>query len=375
MKSNLSQKIEKFINDEWVKLNQNQITPWAFFSSGKPFHFKTFYGKDISHQGIKYDSSIQSSFWNSYIPPFIEDIVLRSIKYTVTLCKEKQQLSRIPLEEAEELLKSLSAKAYKRMAKIDQALRGNGSPESVSRYDFSYKQTEMEVFITKAVVSEKAMIKKQLWVNKDNEGLKGKPPVFFENIIWLCQNYKKYRTPIILFIIFIVLSTLYKYKDPVLYVGGTVISVFKPQGQEKEIDNDSILPKIKTQLRNTNGNYASEVMEQPKKINIIFTKLFDSISTAIENRDRSALLKLFHPNFQGRSHKGYYGRDKEIDLIFAIEDIRYKYVRIIENIHKGKFRVEVSVNKRGEIFSAKYDLTKEGDKWLIEKRIDVLAKE
>lgn len=166
MKNNLSQKIEKFINDEWIKLDQNQITPWAFMTAGPPFHCKTFYGKDINYQGIEYEGSSQHVFWGRYIEPFIEDIVGRSIDYIVTLCKEKEQSPEAPLEEAEKLLKTLSAKAYKRMADIDQKLRGKGYPQSVKKRDVFSEQAAMDAFITKAVIAEKAMFKKTLWINE-----------------------------------------------------------------------------------------------------------------------------------------------------------------------------------------------------------------
>ena len=46
--SPLSPVMEKFVRDEWTKLESSQITPWAFFNSGPPMRVKDFYGRDIS---------------------------------------------------------------------------------------------------------------------------------------------------------------------------------------------------------------------------------------------------------------------------------------------------------------------------------------
>ena len=166
MESNLYHKIEKFINDEWIKLDQNQITPWISMTAGPAFHCKTFYGKDINYQVDEYNGSLQHVFWNRYIEPFIEDIVARAIEYTVTLCKKKNQSSKAPLNEVEKLLKSLSVKTYERMADIDQRLRGKGNPQFVKKRDTFSEQSAMEDLITKAVAKEKNMIKKMLWIRE-----------------------------------------------------------------------------------------------------------------------------------------------------------------------------------------------------------------
>ena len=52
------------------------------------------------------------------------------------------------------------------MADIDQKLRGKGYPQSVKKRDVFSEQVAMEAFITKAVVAEKAMFKKNLWINE-----------------------------------------------------------------------------------------------------------------------------------------------------------------------------------------------------------------
>jgi len=69
--------IEKLVEDEWVKLERDQITPWAFMTAGPPFRVKDFYWREISYQGIEFEGSPCEVFWGRYIEPFLEDIVQR----------------------------------------------------------------------------------------------------------------------------------------------------------------------------------------------------------------------------------------------------------------------------------------------------------
>ena len=157
--------IAKFIEDEWVELERNQITPWAFLTAGPPFHCKDFYGKEIAYQGISFEGSPRNVFWGRYIEPFLEDIAERTIQETIRLAIEKGLNAIEPLNEVSGLLKSVASRAYDRMAVIDQRLLGKGFPENEPRREVDAEFASMEDFINQRITAELAMTKRKYWNN------------------------------------------------------------------------------------------------------------------------------------------------------------------------------------------------------------------
>ena len=133
MPTNLYPVLSKLVEDEWVKLDRNQITPWAFMTAGPAFRCKDFYGREIAYQGIKFEGSPRQVFWGRYIEPFLEDLVHRVVEETLRLASGRKQNVQQPLAEVGSLLKSVAQRAYRRMADIDQRLRGEGFPNSVPK--------------------------------------------------------------------------------------------------------------------------------------------------------------------------------------------------------------------------------------------------
>jgi len=120
----LNHVINKFINDEWEKLNRNQIIPWSFLTSKGGLSCKDFYGREIHYGGVKFEGSPREVFWNGYIEPFLEDITYRAIDFTINICKDKEEKIQEPLLETDRQLKSLVRKTYASMADVDRRLRG-----------------------------------------------------------------------------------------------------------------------------------------------------------------------------------------------------------------------------------------------------------
>ena len=165
MTSPLHPIISKIIEDEWVKLDRNQITPWAFLTAGPQFSCKDFYGKKIAYQGIGFEGSPRNVFWSRYIEPFLEDIVERTVQETARLATDKQQSVSEPLSEVSNLLKSVARRAYDRMVVIDQRLLGNGFPENVSCRNVDAEFASMANFIDQRVSAELAMTKRKFRIN------------------------------------------------------------------------------------------------------------------------------------------------------------------------------------------------------------------
>jgi hypothetical protein len=150
--------VEKFVDDAWIRLNNEQITPWAFLNAGPAFTCKDFYGRTISYQGIAFDGSPRQVFWGRYIEPFLEDITDKVVVETLRLSVDKQQDATLALAETSGLLKSLVRRAYRRMAEIDRRLRGNGNPESVPLRSTESEVASTEQFIDRRIGSEIAML-------------------------------------------------------------------------------------------------------------------------------------------------------------------------------------------------------------------------
>jgi GUN4-like/CHAT domain len=154
--------LSKLVEDEWVRLDQNQITPWAFMTAGPLFRCQSFYGMEIAYQGIRFEGTPRDVFWGRYIEPFLEDIVQRVLAETLKLSAEKKQNAQRPLAEVSDLLRSLVQRAYSHMANIDQQLRGGGFPDSVSKRNMDSELISMENFIDERVKAEIVMLRPEL---------------------------------------------------------------------------------------------------------------------------------------------------------------------------------------------------------------------
>lgn len=157
--------LEKFVDDAWIRLDREKITPWAFMTAGPQFKVTDFYGKTISYQNIEFEGSPRHVFWGRYIEPFIEDIVDIATKEALRLANEKHQDPKLVLAEAAGLLKSLARRAYRRMAEIDQRLRGKETPGNLRLRDTTPEQTSIDSFIDRRIIAESAMCKPKLRIN------------------------------------------------------------------------------------------------------------------------------------------------------------------------------------------------------------------
>lgn len=151
--------IFKFINDEWERLNRNQIIPWSFLTTGSGLSCKDYYGNEIIYAGIKFEGSPRNVFWNRYIEPFLEEISYKAIDLTINICKEKEEKIREPLLETGVQLKSLVRKAYASMADVDRRLSGRGYPQNVAKKDIDTEIAAMDKFIDARIQSEISMSK------------------------------------------------------------------------------------------------------------------------------------------------------------------------------------------------------------------------
>lgn len=158
--------IEKSVDDAWLVLEREQITPWTFMTAGSRFQVTDFYGRTISYQGVLFEGSPRQVFWSRYIEPFLEDLVGRVINDTLRVAIDRNQDARLCLPEAAGLLKSVARRAFARMADIDRRLLGQGNPLSVPLRNTASELAAIEEFIDRRVTAELAMIRPRFKVNQ-----------------------------------------------------------------------------------------------------------------------------------------------------------------------------------------------------------------
>lgn len=158
MSSPLYGLIQKFVEDEWIRLDREQITPWVFLTAGPPFQVKDFYGQAISYQGISFEGSPRQVFWGRYIEPFLEDLGLRTLDEVLRIAANRKQDPQLPLKEATGLLASVIRRAFTRMADIDRRLRGRGFPSSVPVMDVEGNIASVEHFLYERLGAELQML-------------------------------------------------------------------------------------------------------------------------------------------------------------------------------------------------------------------------
>ncbi len=147
----------KRIEDAILALDKNQVTPWAFLNSGKPFQVKTCDNTLISYQGIAFEGSPETVFWSRYIEPFLEKLCMEEISAAVTMAKERGVDGVELLSEVQSLFLGGFAKVYARMAAIDRRLRGRGFPEKTQPRSTAAEQAKMSAFLQEYIDAEKTM--------------------------------------------------------------------------------------------------------------------------------------------------------------------------------------------------------------------------
>jgi len=145
--------VEQFVNDEYQRLENAQITPWAFFN-GNGLRVNDFYGKPIAYSGIRFSGSPVLVFWNGYIEPFLKDISFRAIDLSMRVAADRKIPLRQPLLEVQGQLYSLCRRAFDRMANIDQRLRKAGVLDQVPLRRTEKELARMLQFIDKRIDAE-----------------------------------------------------------------------------------------------------------------------------------------------------------------------------------------------------------------------------
>jgi hypothetical protein len=159
MSTSLYPKYKKRIDDSFDLLIKNQVTPWAFLNSGKPFKVKTFEQRSISYEGVGFEGSPAQVFWSGYIEPFIEDIATRLIAEAAKEASDRNADATLLLPEIEGLFQAGVRRVFVKMSNIDWRLRGKGFPENVSPRPVENELSKVMEFISTHIRAELQMWK------------------------------------------------------------------------------------------------------------------------------------------------------------------------------------------------------------------------
>ena len=169
-KTPLYEKTKQKIEDFYIDIDRNKLTPWSFLNSGKLFEVKDYYDKSIRYQGVEFEGTPRNVFWGNFIEPFLEHGITNILEQVASEAKESNLAPEPCIIEAVNLLDSLITRVYYRMAKIDQNLRGKGDPKSVKQKDVSQEIEKMVNYlqqqqksITEIVTSQSTYSQREKW--------------------------------------------------------------------------------------------------------------------------------------------------------------------------------------------------------------------
>lgn len=149
--------LEKQIADASAAIRIAQVEPWISFEQG--ISVKRFDGRVIAYSGIQYVGSPREVFWSNYIEPFLEELAARQLVATTRMALEREVSARLALAECKGLLLAEFQNTYRRMADIDQRLRGAGFPDSVGAASWNRYYQSVEAFVEQHYQAELAMLR------------------------------------------------------------------------------------------------------------------------------------------------------------------------------------------------------------------------
>lgn len=145
--------LQKYVQNSYQNLAQNKVYPWYDLQLGKPFKGENYYGTKINYDGIKFEGSPKTIFWENYIEPFLENIVIDAIKEASTLCEKHKTRGKAPYEDLRRLLKIAVMNVYSNMNSIC----------SIPQEDLILKINNLEAYIDKAINNAIKLMPSKKW--------------------------------------------------------------------------------------------------------------------------------------------------------------------------------------------------------------------
>jgi hypothetical protein len=136
---------EKRVDDFYESIENEKLNPWLSINAGKMRPVTMHNGKIISVEGVMFTDTIVTVFWSDdFIPPFIEDAIIKVFDQTIEECRKNNLDPKPYLYEANGLLTGFIHRIYNRMEEISRTLQVKGCPKNISRRNVIEKFSKME---------------------------------------------------------------------------------------------------------------------------------------------------------------------------------------------------------------------------------------
>ncbi len=130
--SPLNEIIKTDVEEATQSLIVNTIEPWLFFKS-HGVNIKKADGRSLSVSGIPYKDSAVVAFWEGFADAHINKQSRELIETTRLRAIERNIPLETALQDCLRHLKNMIVTIFEKMADVDQKLRGEGIPNSVSK--------------------------------------------------------------------------------------------------------------------------------------------------------------------------------------------------------------------------------------------------
>lgn len=137
--------LEGLIQEGFRALTQSKIEPWLHLREG--VQIRRADGTEIHYSGVGFEGSPRDVYWDSgFIDPFLRQAADVWIQSAAKTAREQQHDVMNVLEFVQGVLTSETQRLLTRMVEIDQRLRGNGFPASVTA-DWTKAETKLNLFV------------------------------------------------------------------------------------------------------------------------------------------------------------------------------------------------------------------------------------
>jgi len=135
---------KKRVDDFYESIRNEKLDPWLFINAGVEIRVTKYNGDVINYKGTLFTGSPRSVFWSDdFIPPFIEDAIIKVFDQTIDECRKNSLDPEIYVYEAKRILNSFIYKIYNCMADMDQKLLKQAHPENSGRRDIKVEIEKM----------------------------------------------------------------------------------------------------------------------------------------------------------------------------------------------------------------------------------------
>jgi len=143
-RTQLYARTKKRVDDFYESIRNEKLDPWLFINAGVEVRVTKHNGDVINPSGVLFTGSPRLVFWSDdFIPPFIEDAIIKVFDQTIDECRKNGLDPEIYIYEANRILGDFIYKIYNRMADMDQKLMKQAHSENFGHRDVSREIEKM----------------------------------------------------------------------------------------------------------------------------------------------------------------------------------------------------------------------------------------